>query len=146
MVDGFRRVVRRLAASVTASALACGAAAVAPAASAAETAECQVRPAEQHRDWTGMDFTGDLWCELQPGFVRIQSRSTSPVVGRMLYSPSWFVCWKRGSDYLGSDVWYYTQGDQVLTRPVTKAWGYMPAVAVKAPAPEATGLAKCPWS
>lgn len=146
MSDGFRRVARRLAASVVAMALAGCAAVMAPAASASEATECRLRPTEQHHDWTGMDFTGDLWCELQPGLVRLQSRSTSPVVGRMLYSPSWFVCWKRGSDYLGNDVWYYTQGDQVLTRPTTKAWGYMPAVAVRAPAPETTGLAKCPWS
>ncbi|WP_369216421.1 hypothetical protein [Streptomyces flavofungini] len=145
-----RRRPRRLAGPLAAAALLCAAltapAAAAPGAGADAEPECRLRPGEPHVDWTGMSFTGDLWCELTPGSVRIQSRSTSPVIGTMRFSPHWFVCWKEGSDYLGSNIWYYTQGDQVVTSPKVKAWGYLPADMVEAPQHPFPGLTKCSWS
>ncbi|GHE82072.1 hypothetical protein GCM10018785_57690 [Streptomyces longispororuber] len=115
-------------------------------AAAAQAAECRLRPAEQHVDWTGRRFTGDLLCEVEPGHIRLQSRSTSTVSGEMLFTPAWFVCWKQGSTYPGTDLWYYTQGDQVVTTPAAKAWGYVPATSVKAPEHPFPNLAKCPWT
>ncbi|EPH41163.1 hypothetical protein ABT390_34815 [Streptomyces aurantiacus] len=115
-------------------------------ATAAEAAECRLRPDEQHTDWTGRRYTGDLLCEVEPGHIRLQSRSTSPVNGTMLYSPAWFVCWKRGSTYPGTDLWYLTQGDQVVSTPAAKAWGYVPATSVKAPSHPFPGLMECPWT
>ncbi|UFQ19665.1 MULTISPECIES: hypothetical protein [Streptomyces] len=143
---GRLRRLREAVGPLAAAVLVCGALTVP--ASAASTAEpaCWLRPGEPHRDWTGMNFAGDMWCDLTPGSVRIQSRSTSPVVGKMLFSPRWFVCWKEGSDYMGNNIWYYTQGDQVVSSPTVKAWGYMPAVAVKAPQHPFPGLTQCPWS
>ncbi|PNE32243.1 hypothetical protein AF335_21330 [Streptomyces eurocidicus] len=115
-------------------------------ASAAEPVPCRARPGETHVDWTGRLFTGDFWCEVEPGWVRVQSRSTSSVIGRMEFSPTWIVCWKQGSDYLGDNRWYYTQGDRVLASPGSKAWGYLPAVAVKAPKHPVAGMTECPWT
>ncbi|QIB48124.1 hypothetical protein [Streptomyces aureoverticillatus] len=109
-------------------------------------AECRLRPEEQHIDWTGRRYTGDLLCEVEPGHIRLQSRSTSPVIGTMLFSPAWFVCWKRGSNYPGTDLWYLTQGDQVVSNPAAKAWGYVPATSVKAPSHPFPGLTQCPWT
>ncbi|MCD9193483.1 hypothetical protein [Streptomyces albireticuli] len=142
---GFVRLPRRcaVAVAVTTAALTL---AVPARASAAEPPPCRARPAEAHVDWTGRNFTGDFWCELEPGWIRIQSRSTSAVIGRMEFSPGWLVCWKKGSDYLGDDRWYYTQGDRVLASPASKAWGYMPAVAVKAPKHPVAGMPECPWT
>lgn len=140
------RRLRGAAVPLAAAALLCGALTGSASAAPGPDPACWLRPGEPHTDWTGMNFTGDLWCELTPGSVRIQSRSTSPVVGKMLYSPRWFVCWKEGSDYMGNNIWYYTQGDQIVASPTVKAWGYLPALAVKAPQHPFTGLTKCPWS
>ncbi|MER7047066.1 hypothetical protein [Streptomyces jumonjinensis] len=140
-----RRLLRRAATPLAVCAMVLGTAVPATAAPTA-VPDCWLRPAETHRDWTGMNFTGDMWCEVTQGWVRIQSRSTSPVVGWAEYSPRWFVCWKEGSDYLGSNLWYYTQGDRVVASPTVKAWGYMPAVVVKTPQHPMPGLAQCPWS
>lgn len=127
-------------------AVAVDAAEVAADAADGAAAECRLRPEEQHIDWTGRRYTGDLLCEVEPGHIRLQSRSTSPVIGTMLFSPAWFVCWKRGSNYPGTDLWYLTQGDQVVSNPAAKAWGYVPATSVKAPSHPFPGLTQCPWT
>lgn len=164
MTGRTRRLLRGLVTPLAAFAVVFSLSAPASTAAPTNTFNCTVRPNEPHTDWTNMHFTGDMWCSLTPGSIRLQSRSTSGVNGRALYTPRWFVCWKRGSMYgdTGSDIWYYTQGDQVVSSATAKAWGYMPAALVNTglpltkldasgkqipgDGPTAAQLKVCPWT
>ncbi|MFE9022685.1 hypothetical protein ACFYNL_29545 [Streptomyces sp. NPDC007808] len=109
-------------------------------------AACETREGVQHVDWTGMWFDHDVVCDNAPGDVRLQSFSASPVVGRMHTTRSWFVCWKLGDLHAGGNsIWYYTQGDEVVSRPSAQAWGYLPASMVYSGSHPAPGLTRCPW-
>lgn len=58
-------------------------------------------------------------------------------------SPSWFICWTRGQEVGGDDVWYYTQGDDPLTDPpIPSTWGFLPASSVHSAAHPAAGLTR----
>lgn len=109
-------------------------------------AACETREGVEHVDWTGMWFDHDVVCDNAPGDVRLQSFTDSPVVGRMITTRSWFVCWKTGDPHAGGNsIWYYTQGDEIVSRPATRAWGYMPAHMVHSGSHPAPGLPKCSW-
>ncbi|AZM51310.1 hypothetical protein DMA15_00855 [Streptomyces sp. WAC 01529] len=118
----------------------------ASATAAVEATPCVMREGSAHTDWTGMSWDADILCDNAPGDVRLQSFTDSPVVGRMVTTRSWFVCWKVGDQHAGgNNIWYYTQGDEVVSRPTAKAWGYMPAVMLETPQDPVPGLPKCSW-
>ncbi|WP_221351197.1 hypothetical protein [Streptomyces beigongshangae] len=110
------------------------------------TASCETRPTVQHVDWTPMTFVGDVVCPHHLGSVRLQSTTQSSVNGQIRFSPSWFVCWKRGGQYQGSDIWYYTQGDTVSASRMSKGWGYLPAAELRVSTHPVPGLSQCTWS
>ncbi|MFF5256529.1 hypothetical protein ACFY4K_31400 [Streptomyces leeuwenhoekii] len=140
------RVQRVLGAVVVLIAAAVPGTAWAGGAPATAATACQTREGSEHVDWTGMWFDHDVVCDNAPGDVRLQSFSSSPVVGRMLTTRSWFVCWKLGgAEADGNSIWYYTQGDEVVSRPATQAWGYLPASMVYSGTHPAPGLPRCPW-
>ncbi|MFF5568211.1 hypothetical protein ACFY7Z_25015 [Streptomyces sp. NPDC012623] len=110
-------------------------------------AACQTREGSEHVDWTGMWFDHDVVCDNSTGDVRLQSFVNSPVVGRINSTRSWFVCWKTGDGASESNnFWYYTQGDEVVSRPSTAAWGYLPASMLKSDSHPVPGLPKCSWA
>ncbi|MEU1018393.1 hypothetical protein [Streptomyces sp. NPDC005898] len=148
-----RRVGGRDRWTVLAGALACAAALTASPASQVTAsasmevaASCQARPDARHTDWTGMHFLGDAVCSHTTGSIRVQSTTDSSVNGQIAFSPSWFVCWKRGSPYQGADIWYYTQGDTVSGSRTTKGWGYLPAAELASATHPVPGLKQCTWS
>ncbi|CAM5488764.1 hypothetical protein SALBM135S_05277 [Streptomyces alboniger] len=116
------------------------------AASAGAADACQPRADAKHTDWTGMHFLGDVVCAHTTGSIRVQSTTDSTVNGQIAFSPSWFVCWKRGSPYQGGDIWYYTQGDTVSGARTAKGWGYLPAAELSSPTHPVPGLKQCTWS
>ncbi|MGW1955831.1 hypothetical protein ACWCPI_24295 [Streptomyces sp. NPDC001920] len=107
---------------------------------------CVSRPTAEHVDWTPMNFVGDVVCPHTLGNVRLQSTTQSSVNGQIRFSPSWFVCWKRGGEYQGSTIWYYTQGDTVSASRISKGWGYLPAAELRVPIHPVPGLRQCTWS
>lgn len=116
------------------------------AASPGTAATCQSRPNTPHTDWTGMNFLGDVMCAHNLGSIRVQSTTQSSVNGSIAFSPSWFVCWKKGGAYQGSDIWYYTQGDTVSGSRTAKGWGYLPAAEFGPTQHPVPGLKKCTWA
>ncbi|MBW5422797.1 hypothetical protein GKQ77_14705 [Streptomyces sp. BG9H] len=133
--------------TLLAGAVACAAAlAVSPASQATASAGCQTRADARHTDWTGMHFLGDVVCPHNTGSIRVQSTTDSSVNGQIAFSPSWFVCWKRGSPYQGGDIWYYTQGDTVSGGRTAKGWGYLPAAELASATHPVPGLDQCTWS
>ncbi|MEV0262384.1 hypothetical protein AB0I49_13690 [Streptomyces sp. NPDC050617] len=157
-VRAARRTGAGRAGACLASVLALGAAALVPgtaqarpaerAGAAAQTAAaCVTREGSQHTDWTGAWFDHDVVCDNSRGDIRLQSFSDSPVVARMLTTRSWFVCWKTGDPTpAGNSFWYYTQGDEIVSRPSAKGWGYLPANLVHSGSHPAPGVPKCPWA
>ncbi|MGW0532294.1 hypothetical protein [Streptomyces sp. NPDC003032] len=129
-----------------AAALAVSPASQATAAAEGAAADCQTRADARHTDWTGMHFLGDVVCSHNTGSIRVQSTTDSTVNGQIAFSPSWFVCWKRGSPYQGGDIWYYTQGDTVSGARTTKGWGYLPAAEMASSTHPVPGLKQCTWS
>ncbi len=118
----------------------------APAGAAASVTPCVMREGHPHTDWTGMKWDADILCDNAPGDVRLQSFTGSPVVGRMVTTRSWFVCWKVGDPHAGgNNIWYYTQADEVVSRPTAQGWGYMPAVMLETTEDPVPGLPKCSW-
>ncbi|WP_447035175.1 hypothetical protein [Streptomyces sp. DSM 118878] len=133
-----------LAAAVVATCLTGTAAGTSHAAGSATA--CVMRENSPHTDWTGMTWDADILCDNAPGDVHLQSFTDSPVVGRMVTTRSWFVCWKVGDPHSGgNNIWYYTQGDEVVSRPSAQAWGYMPAVKLETEQDPVPGLPKCSW-
>lgn len=108
-------------------------------------ATCALR-SQPHADAIGNSFSFDLYCDNLASDVYGRAAFDSPVTGRLALSPSWFVCWTEGDAPSGqSRVWYYTQGDQVLSLRRIKGWGVVPARAVQAPEHPYPGLPRCPW-
>lgn len=109
-------------------------------------AECQVRADARHTDWTGMNFLGDVVCPHNLANIRVQSTTQSTVNGALVFSPSWFVCWKKGGFYQGTDIWYYTQADTVTASKASKGYGYLSAAETRATTHPIPGLKKCDWA
>ncbi|GHF67977.1 hypothetical protein GCM10010218_56880 [Streptomyces mashuensis] len=114
------------------------------AAAADGPAPCVVREGRPHTDWTGMRWDADVLCDNTAGDVRLQSFFSSPVVGRMVTTRSWFVCWKTGDPHQGGNrIWYYTQGDVITNWPLWKGWGYVPAFRTETEPDPFPGLPAC---
>lgn len=133
-------------AAVSAAVLTVSPASQSTASASAGAADCQTRDEARHTDWTGMHFLGDVVCAHNTGSIRVQSTTDSTVNGQIAFSPSWFVCWKRGSVYQGGDIWYYTQGDTVSGARTAKGWGYLPAAELSSSTHPVAGLKQCTWS
>ncbi|MFE9022687.1 hypothetical protein ACFYNL_29555 [Streptomyces sp. NPDC007808] len=109
-------------------------------------AACSLRQQRPHADAIGNVFSFDLYCDNLASDVYGRAAFDAPITGRLMMSPSWFVCWTEGSAPAGeSRVWYYTQADRVLTQRRIKGWGVVPARIVQAPAHPYPGLPRCSW-
>ena len=144
MVRGFfRRLGVRLAlAGVT---IAATAMVTAP---AARAEVCQHRTGQQHGGGIfPTTFTEDSVCGHKAGApVYADPTATSPQVGVLDGTSSWFLCWTRGQVHAGgNDVWYYTQGDRVISDPNRQAYGFVPASHLNTVSnPDDARLAPCP--
>ncbi|MFF0577433.1 hypothetical protein [Streptosporangium saharense] len=92
-------------------------------------------------------FTEDSVCGNQAGApVHATPDGSSPRVGVLDTTQSWFLCWTRGQRHAGgNDVWYYTQGDRVVSAPERHGYGFVPASHLNTSLdPDDTRLAPCP--
>jgi hypothetical protein len=71
----------------------------------------------------------------------------SVLIADMNSTNSWFLCWQYGAYHSGgNNIWYYTQGDDVISHPEYHAWGFMPANYVYTTVdPQDSRLPRCPW-
>ncbi|MCD9141452.1 hypothetical protein [Streptomyces albireticuli] len=116
-----------------------------PAGGSGSAATCGLRN-QRHQDNLGNSFTVDLYCDNLATDVLGRSAFNAPVTGRLKLSPSWFVCWTEGEAPPGqTKIWYYTQGDEVVTQPGLKAWGVVPARVVQTPRHPYPGIPRCAW-
>ena len=146
------KLKRTLAVAASTVLLASGAVVLGPVKDAS-AAECQRRN-ETHNDNNGgvykRTWNQVSYCPNKAG-APIYPNSVTPdtdntQIGTMLSTNSWFVCWVNGADHRGgNNIWYYTQGDKVVSYPEYKAWGYMPAVYVNTTNdPGDSKLPECP--
>ncbi|CAM5488815.1 hypothetical protein SALBM135S_05278 [Streptomyces alboniger] len=113
---------------------------------AAASATCSLRQNQPHRDTLGNAFSLDLYCDNLASDAFGRPAFNAPVTGRLKLSPSWFVCWTLGDAAPdGNEVWYYTQGDEVVSLPGIKGWGMVPAKVVQTQKHPYPGLPRCPW-
>jgi serine/threonine-protein kinase len=103
-------------------------AARAPVTPAADVGDCLQRVERQADSTTAQVWTAVWYCSNQPGPI-FANASPDREIGVMKTINSWFVCYRRGTRHEGgNDVWYYTQGDEILPgAEAQKGWGYMPA-------------------
>ncbi|MFE0042521.1 hypothetical protein [Streptomyces albireticuli] len=105
---------------------------------------CQIRNGVTHTDYAGKTFTTDLYCENVVADVYAKSENYATVVGKLVTTLSWFVCWETGELHAGKNrVWYYTQGDRILNWPMRKGWGYVPAYRLTTTVDPFPGLPPC---
>ncbi|MEU4800344.1 hypothetical protein [Streptomyces sp. NPDC023327] len=110
------------------------------------SATCSLRQNTPHKDTLGNVFTLDLYCDNRASDAFGRPAFNAPVTGRLKFSPSWFVCWTEGDAAPdGNKVWYYTQGDEVVSLPGIKGWGMVPAKVVETQKHPYPGLPRCPW-
>lgn len=119
-------------------------AAAATATPAART--CYIRENTPHADTLGNTFTKDLYCENVPADLYGRATPSAPLTGRLKSTTSWFVCWTLGDPHPGgNNVWYYTQGDEIVQLPAVQGWGNVPANFVWTSEDPFPGLPRCPW-
>ncbi|MEV0262370.1 hypothetical protein AB0I49_13620 [Streptomyces sp. NPDC050617] len=112
----------------------------------APAAGCALRQQQPHKDTLGNVFTFDLYCDNLASDMYGRAAYDAPVTGRLKLSPSWFACWTQGDAPPGeSKIWYYTQGDEVASRPTLKGWGLVPARVVESQKHPFPGLPRCSW-
>ncbi|MGV9881318.1 hypothetical protein [Streptomyces sp. NPDC003006] len=117
-----------------------------PAGPADASATCSLRQNHPHKDTLGNAFSLDLYCDNLASDAFGRPAFNAPVTGRLKLSPSWFVCWTEGDAAPdGNKVWYYTQGDEVVSLPGIKGWGMVPAKVVQTQKHPYPGLPRCPW-
>ncbi|MEV0262385.1 hypothetical protein AB0I49_13695 [Streptomyces sp. NPDC050617] len=105
---------------------------------------CQLRKNVSHTDFTGKTFTSDLYCENVVADVYAKAENYATVVGKLVTTLSWFVCWETGELHAGKNrIWYYTQGDRILNWPQRKGWGYVPAYRLTTTVDPFPGLPAC---
>lgn len=87
-------------------------------------------------------------CYNQTSLVYEWAMPTGKPIGRLRSTRSWFVCWTHGAQQAsGSDVWYYTQGDDDLNKHHLQAWGFVPSSVIKSPTHPAPGVQlECPFA
>ncbi|MFC3981699.1 hypothetical protein [Streptosporangium jomthongense] len=116
--------------------------------SAAQAQVCQHRTGVSHGGGIFPNtFTEDSVCGNQTGApVHATPDSSSPQVGVMDTAQSWFLCWTRGQQHGGgNNVWYYTQGDRVVSNPERHGYGFVPALYLNTSLdPDDARLAQCP--
>jgi hypothetical protein len=95
-----------------------------------------------HRHWHGV-----FVCPTKRTPVYQWASLAGAPIGLLRSNPSWIVCWTRGQDVDGSDVWYYTQGDDLLGKDALDAWGFISARTVRVPhAPDPGITRRCPFA
>jgi hypothetical protein len=125
-------------------------AAVLSTAAPASAAVCTHRTGVSHSDVGALGYehtwTADSVCGNDAGAPVYASSSATTRIGVMNTTSSWFVCWVHGAPHAGgNDIWYYTQGDRVVSHPEFHAWGYVPAVNVHTTHdPGDSRLSQCP--
>jgi hypothetical protein len=102
--------------------------------------------ADQATPWDtrlGRTWTGVYMCPNVTTLVYERPEVAGKPISRLRTNPSWFACWTRGEEHAGgNDVWYYTQGDDTLSRPTLEAWGFVPAASVGGRAHPDPGVAR----
>jgi hypothetical protein len=95
---------------------------------------------------TGVQWHRVWYCRSTAGAPQYSNADGTTMVGWMVTTTSWFLCYRRGArGQDGSDVWYYTQGDYTATGwEARKAWGYTPARYVQAVPVPFDGVPACP--
>ncbi len=119
-------------------------AARAPVQPAPDVGDCLQRVERQADTTTAQVWTAVWYCSNQPGPI-FATASPDREIGVMKTINSWFVCYRRGARHEGgNDVWYYTQGDEILPdAEAQKGWGYMPASGLLAGVHPYPGIPRC---
>lgn len=107
---------------------------------------CVPRAQEQRDIVTGRLWHRVWYCENDTGAVQYTAPDGKVVIGWIQTTTSWFLCYRRGvRGPGGSDVWYYTQGDEVAAGWRSRyAWGYTPAGYLHLPGHPYPGVPHCP--
>ena len=111
-----------------------------------DTGRCVARTESQRDAVTGHGWDRVWYCGNDPGSPLYAEPDAETMVGWMDTTTSWFVCYRHGARHgRGDDVWYYTQGDRVVSpHAARKAWGFMPADFLHASADPFPGVPRCP--
>lgn len=118
----------------------------APSLAAATPAGCTEAGADQrdvrlHRRWDSVYV-----CPTRRAMVYQWAQVSGAPIGVLRSDPSWIVCWTRGATVAGSDVWYYTQGDDELGMDALDSWGFISAADVDVDQHPDPGIARrCPF-
>jgi hypothetical protein len=104
-------------------------------ASPVDAAVCTRRTGVHHDDSDGGIYkrvwTEDSVCGNDAGAPIYAGPSRTTQIAVMDTTSSWFVCYVEGAQHEGgNNIWYYTQGDRVVSNPEFNRWGFMPAVHV----------------
>ncbi|GAB4004134.1 hypothetical protein [Nocardioides ultimimeridianus] len=83
------------------------------------------RDVRLHRHWDSVYV-----CPTSRAMVYQWARVSGAPIGVLRSNPSWIVCWTHGETVAGSDVWYYTQGDDELGMDALDSWGFISAADV----------------
>lgn len=104
--------------------------------------EAKIPDARLKRDWDGVFI-----CDNKRALVYRWASVDGMPTALLRTNPSWLICWTRGQEVGGEDVWYYTQGDDALTDPpIPSTWGFIPASDVLVPEHPAPGVTRrCPF-
>lgn len=95
----------------------------------------------------GRAWDGVALCPNEDSPVYAWAQLDDEPVGRLRSNLSWFVCWTRGATVEGSDVWYYTQGDDLLAQEHLDAWGFVPAARLEGTKHPDPGVTReCPFA
>jgi hypothetical protein len=94
---------------------------------------------------TGVTWTLVWFCGNEYEAPVFAQASTGAEVATMSTVESWFACYRHGEPHQGgNDVWYYTQGDKIQPGwEARKAWGFMPAYAVRTHVDPIPGMVEC---
>ncbi len=94
---------------------------------------------------TGQTWGSAFTCGNDENAPLYAGANDSTLVGSMVSTSSWFVCYRHGAPHAGgNDVWYYSQGDRSTPGWEGRlAWGYMPAVNLHTSVDPAPGIPEC---
>lgn len=118
-----------------------------PAGASPSGAQCSADDAAPADGRLGRAWDGVSLCPNEDSPVYAWANLDDEPVGRLRSNPSWFVCWTRGATVEGSEVWYYTQGDDLLAQEHLDAWGFVPAMSVGGSVHPDPGVTReCPFA
>jgi hypothetical protein len=117
-----------------------------PSAPSVPSGTCVSRPQEQLDTFTGRAWHQVWYCLNDTGAIQYAAPDSKTVIGWIQTTTSWFLCYRRGARGPGgSDVWYYTQGDQIAAGwKNRRAWGYTPAGFLHLRTHPHPGVPQCP--